>query len=167
MRSIACELRRRGFNIWIDIDKMHGNISVCMADGIRQSTVVLLFITSQYIKTNAVECRNVATWYTHDVHSQRTVHRCVHGRHCRLYLPTVDPRTRVHAATTTDAQKENCGHSSLLLKSSSPHLHPVLSRRRRRMPLLRDAVVLRHSGENGATRVGNHAAKHPRISHDV
>ncbi len=50
VRSIARELRRRGFNIWIDIDKMHGNISVCMADGVRQSTVVLLFLSSQYIK---------------------------------------------------------------------------------------------------------------------
>ena len=49
VRAVSRELKGRGFDVWIDIEKMCGNISVCMADGIRRSDIVILFLSKAYI----------------------------------------------------------------------------------------------------------------------
>ncbi|GBG31660.1 Hypothetical Protein FCC1311_078852 [Hondaea fermentalgiana] len=46
-------LERRGFSVWMDVDKMHGNILEQMAFAVENSSIVLLCMTKEYYLSNS------------------------------------------------------------------------------------------------------------------
>lgn len=47
--SLASTLKDRGLDVWVDEDRMRGNIVDCMCDGIDRCDVFLVFVTRSYI----------------------------------------------------------------------------------------------------------------------
>lgn len=47
---VAQELQAHGLRPWFDADQMEGDINAAMTDGIDRSTVVVIFVTSNYLR---------------------------------------------------------------------------------------------------------------------
>jgi len=59
-RDIADHLKRKGFNIWIDIEQMEGSVLEKMAEAVESSAVILIFLSSNYKESQA--CRTEAEY---------------------------------------------------------------------------------------------------------
>eukprot|EP00794_Sanderia_malayensis_P016714 gene16714-18408_t len=55
VKDIAAALKERGYNVWIDVEKMQGNIYDAMADGVEQASVVVVCVSRKYKNSN--NCR--------------------------------------------------------------------------------------------------------------
>lgn len=50
VQAVARLLRRRGWDVWFDVDDMQGELNVCMARGIDSACIVILFLTRDYMR---------------------------------------------------------------------------------------------------------------------
>jgi len=59
-RNLAEHLKRKGFNIWIDVEQMEGSVLEKMAEAVEGSAVILIFLSSNYKESQA--CRTEAEY---------------------------------------------------------------------------------------------------------
>eukprot|EP00794_Sanderia_malayensis_P019285 gene19285-21211_t len=62
VKDIADALTKRGYNVWIDVEKIQGNIIDAMADAVEQAAVIIICMSKRYQRSN--NCRAEAQ-YSH------------------------------------------------------------------------------------------------------
>lgn len=61
VKLVRDELMRHGWSIWFDEDEMRGNIDACMAQGIDEADVVIMFLTRRYARAVNAAARGLSS----------------------------------------------------------------------------------------------------------